>query len=109
LDDQGFDLGGRGSMIFEALLSIVVLGAGVGIVACWIIGVNNLFRPVVNRQEDIPLFSRIFESPIDILFRPSKLTEGGLIARRRCIYAFIGFLLCCLALFAAEFVRERFL
>ncbi len=67
-----------------------VLGGG----TCWFVAVINMFRTVANRKPDVPLFPSWWQSPFNILFRPSQLTERGLSARRWCFYALAGSLVC---------------
>ena len=61
---------------------------------CWFVVAINMFRTVANRKPGVPLFPNWWESPFNILFRPSQLTETGLSARRWCFYGGVGFLAC---------------
>jgi hypothetical protein len=62
--------------------------------ASFVVGMINGFRAMANRKEGVPLFAHWYESPSYIVFRPSRLTDRGLAARRRCFYGFAGFIIC---------------
>jgi hypothetical protein len=81
--------------MLEAVFGTIVAVAFVAAFTFWFIGVVNMFRVVANRKDGVPLFPNWFESPFNILFRPSQLTDRGIIARRKCFYGFIGFILSC--------------
>jgi len=51
----------------------------------------NMFRAVAHRKDGVPIFPSWYESPFNILFQPSQLTDQGLSARRWCFYGFGGF------------------
>jgi hypothetical protein len=54
-----------------------------------------MFLTVKYRKPEVPLFPHgMLYSPFNILFRPSKLTEKGLRARKRCVLGFAGFFTC---------------
>jgi hypothetical protein len=63
--------------------------------ACLVVVLVNMFRAVANRKEGVPLFPNWYESPFNILFRPSQLTDRGLSARRWCFYGVVGFFIFC--------------
>ena len=76
------------ALMRSVIVAILVLGG----FACGLIVVINMFRTVANRRPEIPLFRSWWESPFNILFQPSLLTERGLSARRWCFYGLLGFL-----------------
>jgi hypothetical protein len=73
---------------------VVFVAAVLGGFVCGFIVVVNMFRTVANRKPDVPLFPNWWESPFNILFRPSQLTDRGLSARRCCVDGSLGFLVC---------------
>jgi len=62
--------------------------------ACWFICVINMFRAVQYRKPGVALFPSWYESPFNILFYPSQLTDRGLAARRWCFYGLCGLISC---------------
>lgn len=62
-------------------------------VACWFASVFFMFRAMAHRKPGVPLFPGLWESPANILFRPSQLTERGLKYRGLCFLSILGFLL----------------
>jgi hypothetical protein len=95
--------------MLEAIIGTIVAAAFIGAIASWFIAVVNVFRTVANRREGVPLFPIWFESPFNILFRPAQLTDRGLIARRRCFYGVIGFVLSILIVCIAAYLQENLL
>jgi len=64
----------------------------VAAIGCLLVAAVNMFLAVRYRKPGVPLFPNEFSSPANILFMPSKLTERGLLARKRCFLGTIGFL-----------------
>jgi hypothetical protein len=80
--------------LVQALGYLGFVGACICAVICWFIAAINMFRTVAYRKPGVPLFPHWWESPFNILFRPSQLTARGLEARRWCFYGVVGFLVC---------------
>lgn len=58
---------------------------------CWASTLFHMFRTVHLRKTGINLWQGWGENPFNLLLEPDKLTDAGLIARRRCFYSVCGF------------------
>lgn len=67
----------------------------IGIIAC-AATVCFMFATVSNRKEGVPLFPRVWLSPFNVLFMPSRLNPRGLRYRRLTLISatfFVGLLM----------------
>ena len=57
---------------------------------CWLLIAVNAILMIRRRKSGVPLMRSMLGSPANIIFRPEDLTEDGLRARRRTIWACVG-------------------
>jgi hypothetical protein len=65
-------------------------------VFCWASSLFYMFRTVALRKTGVSLWHGTGFNPFNLLLQPSKLSEAGLKARRRCFYSALGFFGCAL-------------
>jgi uncharacterized membrane protein YeaQ/YmgE (transglycosylase-associated protein family) len=75
----------------ETIRNAIGFSGGILALVSFLTGMVNAFVIVANRKEGVSLFPNWYSSPFEIIYRPAGLTERGLLARRRCIYGIIGF------------------
>lgn len=74
----------------------------------WISAVVFMFRTVTLRKPHVSMWRDTGGNPFNLLLLPDKLSESGLVARKRCFYSVIGFILCAiLGIITAE-IFSRF-
>ena len=78
-----------------ALIVVVLILCGTGSMVIYVI---NLHLANANRKVPISKLRRLFQ--MEILYIPALLNERGLVARRRAIYGFAGFIVCWIAVMA---------
>jgi hypothetical protein len=68
---------------------------GTGVV-CWACALFFMIRTVALRKPGVSLWHGTALNPFNLLLQPSKLSEAGLTARRRCFLSVLGFIGCVL-------------
>ncbi|MCE9546572.1 MAG: hypothetical protein K8T25_13780 [Planctomycetia bacterium] len=85
-----------GDIMVKAIGLLGVMTTTVGVFAFGTMAVMNMFRTTHHRKEGVPLYPRL-GSRFNLLFRPSQLTDRGLAARKKVLYATVGMVLCLVA------------
>ena len=75
----------------QALATTLMRTCAVVGVACWGATLFYMFRTVHLRKPGIKLWQGMGGNPFNLLLQPHRLTDAGLIARRRCFYSVCGF------------------
>ncbi len=73
-------------------IAIFITFFGMGVLF-WISAVFFMLRAVMLRKPNVSLWNGTGRNPFNLLLQPDKLSESGLVARKRCFYSVIGFVL----------------
>jgi hypothetical protein len=66
-----------------------------------LVGTFNAVRMVQRRKPGVPIMEKLYESPFNLAFKPSKLTDEGLRARRLMFITLLAAAACWLMGFVA--------
>jgi hypothetical protein len=80
--------------------SVALFGIAFLAFACWASALFHMVRAVALRKPGVSLWRGTAFNPFNLLFQSSKLTEDALIARKRCLFSVLGFLICALCFIA---------
>lgn len=74
----------------------------------WISAVVFMFRTVTLRKPHVSMWRDTGGNPFNLLLLPDKLSESGLVARKRCFYSVLGFVLSVLFGMVAGGILSKF-
>ena len=69
---------------------VAVIGSMLAGGFCWLLAVYFMFRTVTLRKSGVDAWNDTWLNPFNLLLMPSKLSTGGLIARKRCFLGLLG-------------------
>ena len=78
----------------QTLATIVFTACILGGFVCWGVAVYNMFRTVALRKPGVSKWHGTWFNPFNLLLQPGKLTDAGLVARKRCFFGLLRFLAC---------------